>query len=132
MNIKLGKKSMSEMKIFLKSLKELKLANVFHKKNSSFKITGEILENLNNLSLESLQLSYIDLNNDKIIEKINKLIQSPALKDLNLSFSRINQKFLSQIFKQLKELSGNSLISLSLRGINCFNDSSEIKQFEEV
>ena len=56
---------MNEMIVFLKSLKELKLANIFHKKNSSFKITGEILENLNSLTLESLQLSYIDLNNDK-------------------------------------------------------------------
>jgi hypothetical protein len=132
LNIKLGKKSMSEMEIFLKSLKELKLANVFHKKNSSFKITLDILENLNSLNLESLHLSYIDLNNYKIIEKINKLIQSPFLKDLNLSFSRINQKFLSQLFFQLKELSGNTLNNLSLRGLNSFNDSCEIKQFEEL
>ena len=94
-NIKLGKKSMSEMAHILKFLKELKLANIYYKKNTSFKITSDLLENLNKFSLESLQLSYIDLNNEKIIEKIRLIIQCPTLRDLDLSFSRINQKFMS-------------------------------------
>ena len=65
---------MNEMAPILKSLNELKLANIYYNKNTSFKLTSEILENLNKITLESLQLSYINLNNEKIIELIKSII----------------------------------------------------------